>query len=69
MNVKKEDQQNNSPLITPEAFYSSGRDKTKFDCLKKSYKLREQTVPYGGNFTHKNSPSSFQNTYFWDDII
>lgn len=31
MNVKKEDPQDNSPLITPAAFYSNERDKTKLN--------------------------------------
>ena len=31
MNEKKEDPQDNSPLITPAAFYSNERDKTKFN--------------------------------------
>jgi len=35
----------------------------------KSYELREPTVPYGGNFTHKNGHLRHQNTYFWNDII
>jgi len=36
---------------------------------KKSYKLREPAIPYGGNFTPENGLLRLQNTYYWDDIV
>jgi len=36
---------------------------------KKTTKLREPAVPYGGNFTPENGILRPQNTYFWDDIV
>jgi putative transposase len=36
---------------------------------KKSYKLREPAVRYGGNFTPENGLLRLQNTYYWDDIV
>jgi len=31
------------------------------------FEIREQAVPYQGNFTPKNGGLSLKNTYFWDD--